>query len=503
VIGVIVMGLVSLWIDLGRFHHTVHADGLMPVMMSLQKWTPFLWGQDRLGAPIALLASPIRHPVYNLLFQAGIMIWLALLSLPFVSRLVGLQREGIAVGTLAAILVLGLLGRFRLYDLFWIEPYAQSLFFGAVGLITLEVATRARWLTRSVGVICLFLGHYLNLALVLPLLPLAVFHPLAPDALGRPNRTRMIAVLATLGTFSMSLVCTWCSAAPHDSYGPRPLSAWWSAYRGIMTALVEAVPDRTWIVCAGLSVVGLFGFLSHHIEPRVRRRTLVAVACLLLAGASHFLGLVTSRHILADRTGARYAYMSLILGLTAVAAWALVPWMSRLTVRRHRVLELVLLLLLFAMGPARYGMPSPAGVTLGLRAHSGAIANDVVAGRVRFLVGGYWKIYPALFLVNLDRYEQGCHEPVWGLTEKAVATRLQWRPELLNGARYAMLLGDEKSGQFYVKRYRLPALKDVGRTDHIRLLRPIGSPRAALAIVHRHSQNNAPESVAVRPSRVD
>lgn len=493
VIGIAVMGLVSLWIDLGRFHHTVHADGLLPVMMSLQKWTPFLWGQDRLGAPIALLATPIRHPLYNLLFQAAVMIWLAILSLPFVARLVGLRDEYTAVGTLSAVLVLALLGRFRLYDLLWIEPYAQSLFFGAVGLLALDVRTKTPWLMRVVGLMCLFMGHYLNLALVLPLLPLAMLRPFDSTEPDRPNQARWMAVLATLGAFFASLACTRFSTAPHESYGPRPFSAWWSAYRGIAAALFDAVPDRTWIVSAGLIVAGAIGILSPHVAPRVRRRTIVAVGCLLLAAASHFLGLVTSKHILADRTGARYAYMSLVLGLTAAAAWALVPWISRLTSRQRRLVEFTLFATLFAIGPVRYGAPSLSGVTRGLRAHSGAIADDVVAGDVRFLVGGYWKVYPALFLANLDRYEQGRREPVWGLTEKAVATRLKWRPELISHARYAMILGDEKSGRFYVKRYHLPQLEDTARTENIRVLqaaRPSASAPRHDALEQAVSKND-------------
>src|SRR5579859_2949629 len=114
-------GAASVLIDLGRFHHPVYADGLLPVMMSLQKWTPFLWGQDRLGAPLALLAVPIRHPLMNLLFQAGVAIWLALLSLPFAARLAGWREQSVAVGALTGTLLLGLMGRFRLYDLLWIE----------------------------------------------------------------------------------------------------------------------------------------------------------------------------------------------------------------------------------------------------------------------------------------------------------------------------------------------------------------------------------------------
>src|SRR4051812_27030057 len=59
----------ALWIDLGTLHRLQHGDSLLPVLVSLQRWTPFFWEQDRYGMLIPLLARPVTNPLGNLLVQ--------------------------------------------------------------------------------------------------------------------------------------------------------------------------------------------------------------------------------------------------------------------------------------------------------------------------------------------------------------------------------------------------------------------------------------------------
>src|SRR5260370_42498605 len=61
--------LAALWADLGTIHRLQHGDSLLPVLVSLQRWTPFFWEQDRYGMLIPLLARPLANPLTNLLFQ--------------------------------------------------------------------------------------------------------------------------------------------------------------------------------------------------------------------------------------------------------------------------------------------------------------------------------------------------------------------------------------------------------------------------------------------------
>jgi hypothetical protein len=58
---------VALVVTLGDFHRGHTADTLLPILVSLQRWTPFFWEQDRIGMLVPLLTLQLRHPLLNLL----------------------------------------------------------------------------------------------------------------------------------------------------------------------------------------------------------------------------------------------------------------------------------------------------------------------------------------------------------------------------------------------------------------------------------------------------
>src|SRR5439155_20821710 len=78
----LLVGATAAWMNLASLHESEHADSLLPVLVSTQRWTPFFWGQDRFGMLIPLLAMPIRHPLANLLAQGWMMTAAGLLA-PF------------------------------------------------------------------------------------------------------------------------------------------------------------------------------------------------------------------------------------------------------------------------------------------------------------------------------------------------------------------------------------------------------------------------------------
>src|SRR3954454_8201720 len=61
--------LSALWADLETLHRLQNGDSLLPVLVSLQRWTPFFWEQDLYGMLIPWLARPVTHPFGYLLFQ--------------------------------------------------------------------------------------------------------------------------------------------------------------------------------------------------------------------------------------------------------------------------------------------------------------------------------------------------------------------------------------------------------------------------------------------------
>ena len=60
----------AIWIALGPIHRHHTADSIVMALVSLYRWTPLYWEQDRLGMFFPLLATPWREPLDNLLVQA-------------------------------------------------------------------------------------------------------------------------------------------------------------------------------------------------------------------------------------------------------------------------------------------------------------------------------------------------------------------------------------------------------------------------------------------------
>ena len=67
--------VLAVCIDLGNSHRAENADSLVPILVSLQKWTIFYWDQKRFGMLVPLLAMPVQSPLGNLLVQNAITIF--------------------------------------------------------------------------------------------------------------------------------------------------------------------------------------------------------------------------------------------------------------------------------------------------------------------------------------------------------------------------------------------------------------------------------------------
>src|SRR6266436_1471731 len=68
----VICAVVGSVVSLGTLHRSHCSDTLIPILVSLQKWTPFFWEQDRVGMLVPLLTLPLRNPFLNLLAQGAI-----------------------------------------------------------------------------------------------------------------------------------------------------------------------------------------------------------------------------------------------------------------------------------------------------------------------------------------------------------------------------------------------------------------------------------------------
>src|ERR1700712_4412402 len=119
----IVIAVLALAMGLGTLHDYDHADSLLPVLVSTQRWTPFFWGQDRFGMLVPLLAMPLRDPLANLLAQGWMMTSAALLA-PFAAArfLTGRGDQWMAIGAATNLLFLVVTPAVVQFDWFVAQP---------------------------------------------------------------------------------------------------------------------------------------------------------------------------------------------------------------------------------------------------------------------------------------------------------------------------------------------------------------------------------------------
>lgn len=72
---------------LGRINLAHNTDTLLQALISLLRWTPFYWGENRFGMLVPLLAAPIADPAANLLFQTVVAAWSSILAVWLMVRL--------------------------------------------------------------------------------------------------------------------------------------------------------------------------------------------------------------------------------------------------------------------------------------------------------------------------------------------------------------------------------------------------------------------------------
>lgn len=134
------LGLAAALLDLGAFHRLEHADALVPVLVSLQRWTPFYWDQERYGMLVPLLALPVRDPLWNLLLQRGLLVLAGLSAVVLLARHVLGRRDWRVAGALAAAALLVLPPEAWRFEYLGDQPYGLSLALALAGLAFVEPA---------------------------------------------------------------------------------------------------------------------------------------------------------------------------------------------------------------------------------------------------------------------------------------------------------------------------------------------------------------------------
>jgi hypothetical protein len=484
--------LVAVWMDLSPLHAFHTSDSLIPVLSGLYLWTPFFWEQNRYGSLIPLLSLPVHSPFHHLLFQVALRLFAVAAAFFLLARAVIPRRYWPAVGGVT--LALWVAGKgIDDHAFLQMQPYGQAIALSLAGILLIDGDGRGRVVA---GLGLLLLGTWISATTLFWLLPLVwVRHAVglepgresAPWRL-RPERRALLVMLALFLAFDVSMALSWLSQYNRSTaFGAARPAIWPRAWLKLFSRSVEYLSPA--LVIGGLAllvVVIVIGSRAWH------RRLPLAVGLCLLAAALADLGVMgTTYWVEVNKWSLRYVTVELLsLGMLAPALLLTLLLEGR-PARWQRTANVLALLLLIPALAWRYGEPSVARARASIDELSGA-SEEVLASGCNHVLGGYWRVWPAVFRADVLRWERGNRRPVWAIALRSGPTDPLWRPKDWTGVPIAVLAGNEASAEDMRQIAYLPPLylqRDLGDVL-VYTSTPTGGP--ALSEVARAIRNGLP-----------
>jgi len=472
------VALAAALLDLGGLHRLEHGDSIVPILVSLQRWTPFYWDQERYGMLVPLLALPVRDPLWNLLLQRLLLGAAGLGAVVLLARHVLAGRDWPLAGALAVAGLLAAAPAPWLFEYLFDQPYGLALALAAAGLAVAEPGANARrrWPRVAWGALLVVAAHWVNAATGILLLALAVARA-AIDRLEGDDRSTVQARLVwdgallaaglAAGQAFLRLYPLLAHQPLRLDVTPLPLSALPGAWTTFLAnAWLAAGAWRAVVAAAAVGGTALLALspLRPHLPGALLR-----AAALLAAALAYALFAGSLRWVEENAFHWRYLAPSAVLVHLAAASLLAEP-LARLR-RTARPVGLAALALVPAAALAVAGPPSLARVRADLDLAAGRLTPDLLAAGCDVLAGDYWTVWPAVWHAGLALHERGESRRVYGLTHRATPTAA-WRERPAGTVRLCRAAGEEAAADRWLRDFGLPPMRGVGRVGAVELLAP-------------------------------
>ncbi len=484
-------------VDLGGFHRLEQGDSIVPVLVSLQRWTPFFWDQERFGMLVPLLALPVRDPLANLLLQRALTAFAGLAALVLLARHALAGRDWPLAGLLAAGALLVLAPAPWLFEYLASQPYGLSTGLALAGLAVAERAPRggegaspaapgtraATWRRRAAALLLVVAAHWVNAVAGVVLLGLAGARAGAELLEGAPRagvRERLVREVALLGAglaAGQVLLRLYPLLTGHRlrlAMGALPVERWpgaWTSFFGLAWH-----DERRWgLALVAIAAAGVALLLTRPLRPQLAG-ALVRAGALLAAALGYALFAGALEWVEANAFHWRYlAPSALLVHLAAVSLLA--EPLARLP-RLAPAAGMAALALLPAAALAAYGAPSLARVREDLDAAAGARTEDVLSAGCDLVAGDYWSVWPTVWHAALVARERGLARRVYGVTHRSNPTVPLWKGRPPESLRICRPAGEEEHAERWLRAFHLWPVRGVGRQGTVDVLVPVGEAGA-------------------------
>ena len=438
----------ALWIDFSRIHLGQTSDSLIPVLVSLQHWTPFYWEQSRFGMLIPLFALPFNDPLVNLLVQDGLMIFSGLAAVGLLARFFMGSRAWFAAACGSCACTIVFLAEPLRCDYFLAQPYGISFSLGLGALLLLERGnTWKRW---SIGLGMILLASWVNLGVGPALLALVIMRWVG-QRLTWPRAPVRLILLLVAGTATGLALERAAPFRDHRVTRLAPADQWLPGCEALVSNLLHQSGPGYRLALLVLPVAAVIALLTFTGRRRTRAaRTLGS----MLAGAALLTLLAaSSRWAAVNGHTPRYAYMALLTlqtGLVAVIAQRCCLFTNSSRERgrprlRVGLVECLAACCLLTAAAWTYGLPSPATVRACLHERCGGATDDILRAGCTHIAGHYWRVWPAVFHANWTLHQHGSTQQVWGVTYRSLPTKAHWATANPATSSVAVLGGHENA----------------------------------------------------------
>ena len=409
------IALTATWMSLGTLQHFQNADSIVPVLVSLQHWTPFYWEANRYGMLVPLLTRPLHDPLANLIAQSILNVFAGLsASFLLLKYLFQTSRIWIAAGALQNIWLFLLVPRPIQFDWFVGQCYGLSFALGLGGLLLLE---RRQWLLATLLVA---LASWVNVGVFIVLIPVILIRQLT---LGGERKLFLSSGLVVLGAVVGFVAMRTAHFRTSDT-GLTPISTWAQGWIGLWRMVRFLVVQQPFLLL-WMVVPAAVGLIAALLTRTQRKALLLVPSALMVTAMLYWLMAGTLLWVRENAYMPRYIYLSLFLCSIALAVLTVAAFEG--TLNRSRLLAVAPAALMLIVAGATYGRPSASYVRREIDRKFGSMTSDIVGSGVQLVAGDYWTVWPAVFNANLELYENHEQRSVYGLCYRSAETSAFWR----------------------------------------------------------------------------
>jgi hypothetical protein len=475
----VALAAAAFWINLSFIHASQDADLLLMSLISIERWTPFYWGDNRYGMLLPLLASGVRSYVPNLMVQTQLSIFAALLTAVlfqcfFLSR--GLNRErGFTARNLSAALFTIVLAIFcfrsnpRSIQIFLLpHPYFTSLALGLAGIAAMLRSTATTTVRYIAGAVALLLSFWVNWSNAPVFFGLVLLLPSGARATGDHLRARLPALFVVGAAFA--------AAYSYSLLYPRLLDTGLASpaeipdsiarmFRNLLAGMIDARRTLVVIVAAlAAAIVRWRGRLLKNLVSFGDGQVIIALAVCFAAA------IASTEWVIRNLYEWRYWTIAVVLLFLVVASFladSLFEAIRRAMRSETRAVPIAVLLFCLTIGYS-FGAPSIPGVWRSLDRVSSPDYENIRRLRCTHMVGDYWVAWRSVFYNRVHKIEP----PLWAVTLRSEATEPQWSKIPREERRYCGVCGDFMNNYYNIV-FNLGPLKHTDQAGNLCLFQPV------------------------------